>query len=369
MLYSLSIIPFLATALVVICLNLILEKFTKINRILLSILVVQVIYNGLLFLITNNTTNFTASWYLMINTAYFILLIDEKASSSVEKIILSVLYLNAIACTLEMALGQLAFFNDIFYEVYVAASQFLTNERGILFNTYGLQRRIINDFVLIRPSGLLGNLHLSSFAIFILYTFAYFNKYSKPTRWTLVLLIFISGNIQTMLCFLVFKILLIRFKDIRTLLTVVLSLVAVAIVSFITYGQMNHSAENDMLRILYDSGRVLLSTSFKYWLIGANPYEIIQQRSQDVLFSTSLIESGFFRYTMVFGLVNIFLGFSVVYLAIKTRKYVYKRLAFFVAVLASTIHYSMYTTVVGGLLVAFLITSDFNNEVCQENSK
>lgn len=358
-----ALIPFLITALFFLGIRLVVKKFTVIDRRLLIFLSAQILYNFFLFLITKNHFNFVASWYLIFNTIFFILFFENEISKSIEKIMIAVLYLNAMCCAVEIAFGMLAFYNNVFYESYMAVSTFFTTEKGILYNTYGLQRAVGNYLVLIRPSGLLGNLHLSSFAIFILYAYALFKDYTKAIRWILVFLIFLSGNIQTMLCFFVLKLLLINFKDLKTMIAAFLSVITIALISFITYGKMEHTVENNMFRIIYDSGRLLLSTSLLKWLIGANPYELIQSRSEDFLFSNSLIESGFFRYTMTFGLINIVLGIMVVMLVIKKKGQAYKRIAFFLAVLASTIHYSMYTTLIGGMLVAFLITSQFNDEI------
>lgn len=345
-----------------------LKNFLIKNNLALAIIGLIITVNLAVWILNFKTSFSAADIYTLLLLGLVLIFSEKKPALLVTKPLVFFLILNAIFCTLETQLGLMSVFVDTFRQPYVTLSQFLTSNKSLLSNTDSIIRKINDYLIIIRPSGLFSNLHLSSFALFCFYSYLNLRKEHKFIQMILIFLILIGGTLQTLLCLIAY-LFLCSFKSIKKLAGILLFIATpFMLYVFTIYGPQKTIEYNNMFRIFSDSIYVLKSLPLKTILWGDSIYNIISEVGQSINHSDMLIESGILRYTVTFGLVNISLivmFFIKIYLNDKSED---KRPYYFlIATLGTYFHYFMPVTLIGGILVIFVFRSNQFITINQKN--
>lgn len=301
-----------------------------------------------------------AKIYLLYFMALVVLFSNKKIYQILEKPFVWLMIINVFCCSLEIQLGLISSFINTFRPIYLEVANFFSSEQGVLYNTNAIIRKITDYIIFVRPSGLFGNLHLSTFILFCFFVYLNIQQKQRILQWMIAIVILLSGTFQTDICLLMYLALsLISKRNIKQF-AIFFGLLVVPFLFFlnIIYGPQRAHEYNNMFRIIQDSILVFKHVPLNILMWGGDIYAVIDSIKSTVSRPEMLIESGILRYTISLGLINIFL---IIYFIVSINKSISagkKNNIFIIATLGTFIHYFMNATFIGSLIVAFVFRSN-----------
>jgi hypothetical protein len=276
---------------------------------------------------------------------------ETKLIAALETSFILILIVNAIVCLIEMELGYLQIFEPSIRPIYLEVSGFLVSSRGFLAEQIGLVREF-NSFELIRPNGLFGNLYLSSFLLVVYYAYLDAENKNRYLRYSVAIILVMTGCFQSMLALLVYACFAVRGKLVSLGIAVV-SLIPLFFLLRQHYSFANYSSSNNMIRLSVESVTTFARVPLKELFIGMDFYDLIGLL-KDRGVTDGVLEAGFFRYTIIYGLINSVIVISIlIYLFKKFKSR--KARSMLVATISTVVHYFMLPSLAGMTMVFFFV--------------
>ena len=259
----------------------------------------------------------------------------------------------------EMSLGIASNTHRAAMGSYHALSDFLVTREGLISGTSHLTRTlpILGGISLIRPVGLLGNVHFGSFALIPFFLFLTLYNRSNFSKIVISSLILLGGTIQTIFAFSIFAVISHLNKKRLAIGFGVASLFGFASLIALVYFATSLPVHNDMYMLYQEAFAAAGRTRFLDLFFGV-PWRVVIEnlRPMNSAVSLNLGEAGLLRYTAELGLLKLAFAPWIVLNSQSSRLWL-MRLAFLLALYSTLSHYFVLTTLFGAFISAVGLVS------------
>lgn len=278
-----------------------------------------------------------------------------------------VLRLNVIIMLVEILIGLVSFYILENLELSKSFSSFFATYSDIESNNVGIYRKLARNIYLYRPSGLFGNIHLSSIAL----VFSLYINDKIKNKKELILIIatsILAGTIQSILACLVY-LFFSKKPSYKRSIALTLSLLFLALFFYRIIDPDRFHMELSMNRILTELPFAIRQIPFRILIFGSDPAFAISYLDSQVFDSNGkpslgLSDLAILRAIMTYGLfkLSLFLIPTFFWLyKLKQDPLKPKSFALILGIHVTILHYWMYESYIVMLIMSALIHFENNH--------